>query len=112
EACGRDARAPLRRCATIDAMRALSSVGGPLQPAWLIVLAWGGACAAKAEAVQPLLVPQAPGARSDPAASVPKAASVEEKTPARASAFEREFKSAVASYDAKNYEQARKQLEP
>src|SRR5437870_3098596 len=78
-------------------MRDLSSAGGPLRPAWLIVLAWGGACATKAEAVQPLLVPQA---------------SAEEKAPARASAFEREFKSAVASYDAKNYEQARKQLEP
>jgi len=92
-------------------MRALSSVGGPLQPAWLIVLAWGGACATKAEAVQPLLVPQAPVARPA-AASAPKAASVEEKTPARASAFEREFQSAAASYEAKDYARAREQLEP
>src|SRR5207249_6021810 len=59
----RDARAPLCRCATISAMRALSSVGGPLRLAWLTLVVWGGGCATKAEAVQPLLVPQAPVAR-------------------------------------------------
>ena len=80
--------------------------------AWLTLVVWGGGCATKAEAVQPLLVPQAPVVRCEAAPSAPKAASAKEKTPARASAFEREFQSAAAAYEAKDYARAQRQIEP
>ncbi|PYV25963.1 MAG: hypothetical protein DMG27_08270 [Acidobacteria bacterium] len=80
--------------------------------AWLTLVVWSGGCATKAEAVQPLLVPQAPVARREAAPSAPKAASAKEKAPARASAFEREFQSAAAAYEAKDYARAQRQIEP
>ena len=66
-------------------------------PAWLVILV---VQAPRGAAAQPLTAP-----------AVPQHAA-KEKTPARASAFDRDFQSAVASYEAKNYERAQKQLEP
>ena len=66
-------------------------------PAWLVILVVQAPRGAAAQPLTALAVPQ----HAD-----------EEKTPARASAFDRDFQSAVASYEAKNYQQAQTQLEP
>jgi tetratricopeptide (TPR) repeat protein len=64
----------------------------------LMWLVWVGSRAAKgAQSGSPPLTPQGV-AQAEP--------------PVRSSAFQREFQSALASYEAKRYDQARKQLEP